>query len=134
MFGQEGEIEEMTRLKPGVASVSRSLLVRMRTLALRRGVWFGTLSRTERACVDLTIRVVDEVRSGILMDALLSVLRKVDEVVESRVVRSMRDVGLEAARRLGSVAVSWGNSSAASWILDAKFVRFLAVLHLNASL
>jgi hypothetical protein len=124
----------MMRLKPlGVASVSRSLLVRMRTLALRRGLWFRVLTGTERACVDLTIRVVDEVRSGMLMNALLSVLRKLDEVVESRVVRSMRDVGVEAARRLSSVAVRWGNSSAASWAWDPRFVRFLAVLHLNAS-
>ncbi len=124
----------MTRLEPlGVASVSRNLLVRTRTLALRRGVWFRALTRTERACVDLTIKVVDQVRSGMLMNALLSVLRKLNEVVESRVVRSMREVGVQAARRLGSVALSWGNSSAASWALDAKFVRFLAVLHLNAS-
>lgn len=122
------------RVQPCVASVSRSLLVRMRRLALRKGIWFRSLSRIERACVDLTIRVVDNVRSGLLLNALVAVLRKLDEVVESRVVRMMRDVGVEAARRLGAVAVRWGNRSAADWAVDSGLVRFLAVLHLNASL
>lgn len=122
------------RVEPCVASVSRGLLVHVRALALRRGVWFRTLTRTERACVDLTIRVVDEVRSGLLLNALLSVFRKLDMVVESRVAGLMRSVGVEAARRLSSVAVRWGNSSAVGWACDSGFVRFLAVLHLNASL
>ena len=84
--------------------------------------------------MDLTIRVVDKVRSGRLMKALLPVLQKLDQVVESRVVRLMRDVGVKSAGSLSRVAQSWGNRSAVSWAGDEGFIRFLAVLHLNASL
>jgi len=83
--------------------------------------------------MDLTIRVVDEVRSSLLKGVLLSVLRKLEAVVESQVVRLMRDVGVKMAGRLSSFAVRWGNLSAVSWSEDVGFIRFLAVLHLNAS-
>jgi hypothetical protein len=113
--------------------VSRLEIVNIKALAVRRGVWYRVLTRTERACVDLTIRVVDEVRSRVLSDVLLSVFRKLEMAVESKVARLMRDVGVKVAGRLGLVAQSWGNESAACWAEDVGFVRFLAVLHLNSS-
>ena len=113
--------------------VSRFEIVKMKALAVRRGVWYRVLTRTERACVDLTIRVVDEVRSRVLRSVLYSVLRKLEGAVESRVARLMRDVGVKAAGSLSLVAQSWGNKSASCWAEDVGFVRFLAVLHLNSS-
>jgi len=103
----------------------------MRTLAVRRGVWYRVLTRIERSCVDLTIRVVDEVRSQALVGVLFSVLKKLEEAVESGVARLMRGVGVTAAGRLGSLAQSWGNKSAASWGADSQFARFLAVSYMN---
>jgi len=113
--------------------VSRVDVAKMKALAVRRGVWYRVLTRTERACVDLTIRVVDEVRSRVLRGVLFSVMRKLEGVVESRVARLMRDVGVRAASSLSLVAQSWGNKSAVYWAEDVGFVRFLAVLHLNSS-
>jgi len=113
--------------------VSRLEIVRMKALAVRKGVWYRVLSRIERSCVDLTIKVVDQVRSRALAAVLFSVLRKLEEAVESGVARLMRGVGVEMAGRLSSLAQSWGNSSAGRWAGDVGFIRFLAVLHLNGS-
>ena len=113
--------------------VSRLEIVNIKALAVRRGVWYRVLTRTERACVDLTIRVVDEVRSRVLRSVLYSVLHKLEGAVESRVARLMREVGVKAAGNLSLVALSWGNKSAAFWAEDVGLIRFLAVLHLNSS-
>ena len=36
----------------------RADIVRVKTRAVRRGVWFRALTRAERACVDLAVMVV----------------------------------------------------------------------------
>jgi hypothetical protein len=50
---------------------------------------------------------------------------------ESKVERLARKVGRHLARKLGLIAQSWGNVSAFLWKTERKFVRYLAVLHMN---
>ena len=45
---------------------SREGLAKLKTIAVRRNLWFKALSTVERAIVDLTIRVVERVRSSVL--------------------------------------------------------------------
>ncbi len=114
--------------------LSRDGICRVRSLALRGGVWFRVLSRVERACVDLALRVVSgRVRSLVLRGLLASILRKLEHALESRVQCLMREVGGRLALSLSQIAQSWGNRSAVSWAGDAGFARFLAVCRLNAS-
>jgi hypothetical protein len=112
--------------------LTRSEIVRIKAKAVRRGVWFRTLTRTERACTDLALIVVERVRSCLLRKILLSVLRKLEAALESPVQRVMRGVGVGLALKLSQTAVKWGYRSAAGWVKDAGFVRFLAVSHLNS--
>jgi hypothetical protein len=114
--------------------LSRDGISRVRCLALRSGVWFRALTRVERACVDVALRVVGgRVRSLVLKRLLSSILAKLEQAMTGRVQRLMREVGGVLALRLSQVAVSWGNRSAVSWSSDAGFVRFLAVNYMNAS-
>jgi len=46
--------------------LTREALVKLRLKALRRGVWFRDLKHSERKLLDLTIRVVQRVRSFLL--------------------------------------------------------------------
>ena len=112
-------------------SLCRADLIKVRTRAIRRGVWFRALSRVERAQIDLTIRVVQRVRSFLLAKVLDSVLRKLFEAMDSRVSRLMRDVGLPLTRKLSAIARSWGYKSAESWADDPGFAQFLAVNFMN---
>ena len=48
----------------------------MKVRALRRRVWYRALDRIERGLLDLTIRWVDKVRSGLMARVLLRILVK----------------------------------------------------------
>jgi hypothetical protein len=106
-------------------------LLKLKLKAIRCGVWFRALSRIDRALVDLTIKVAGRVRSFTLAKILFSVVKKLEEAFESRVLRVLREVGLPLARKLSLFAQNWGNSFAKNWASDLSFARFLAIMHLN---
>ena len=114
--------------------VDRRQLLRLRRKAMRAGVWFRALRRIDRVLVDLTIQVVaDNVRSFKLAESILSVKRKLEGLLENRLVRVMRQIGVPLASKLSLFAQRWGNVAAKSWVSDLGFVRFLAVMNLNGS-
>jgi hypothetical protein len=110
----------------------RADIIRVRARAVRRGVWFRALTRTERACVDLAIMVVERVRSRLLGNVLFSVLKKLEEGMESQVGCLMRDVGGNLAKKLSRIAQAWGNESAVRWAEDSGFKQYLTVTYMNA--
>lgn len=112
----------------------RSEIVRAKAKAVRRGVWFRALTKTERACVDVAVMVVDRVRSGLLRKVLLSVLGKLEAALDSPVQRLIRRVGVSLALKLSLIAEKWGNKYAVNWAKDVEFARFLAMSHLNSEL
>ena len=123
----------MRETRPDQTSVllSRDELVRMRAKAVRRGVWFRVLTRSERAQVDLTVKLVRKVRSFLLGRVLSSLAKKLREAMESKVTRFMRTVGTPLAEKLSQLAQQWGNPSAIRWAKDPGFVQYLAVVNVN---
>ncbi len=106
--------------------LTKEFLVRLRTRALRRKVWFRVLSRIERGLVDLTIRWVDKVKSSRLVRVLLEILEKLVLALESRMVRAM-GMGRALALRMSQLAMDWENMSAFGWREDAGFQRALGL-------
>lgn len=98
---------------------------------MRAGVWFKGLSRIDRVLVDLTIRVVENVRSAYLAKGIFAVVGKLEGLLESSVLKSLRLIGRPLAERLSLVAQGWGNVSAKSWSRDLSFAFFLGVMHAN---
>lgn len=115
------------------AALSRSELVKLRVKARRRGIWFRSLSRVERGLMDLSIKLVERVRSLVLARSLTCVVEKLLGAMESEVARLMRTVGRQLARRLSEVAQGWGNQVARLWASDLGFVQYLAVVQKNLS-
>jgi len=111
--------------------LSRAALMRLKSKALRSGTWFKILGSAERALVDVTIRVVDQVRSSVLTNALLTVVGKLRDALKSRVEVAVMEFGLPYACKLGSLARSWGNESAEQWMFDLSFARYIAIMHIN---
>jgi 5-carboxymethyl-2-hydroxymuconate isomerase len=109
----------------------RSEIVKVKARALRKGVWFRALTRVERACVDLAIKVVERVRSRLLQRVLDSVFNKLEEAMESQVRRLMREVGGNLAQELSEIAQNWGNKSAVGWAEDSGFIQYLTINHMN---
>ena len=106
-------------------------LAKIRTKAMRRGLWFRVLSRGERAQIELTMRIVRRIRSFFLAKVLTRIVEKLLEAMESKVVRLTREVGSALAQKLSGIAQNWGNSSALEWSADPGFKRYLAVMYIN---
>ena len=112
-------------------TITRGKLVNLRAKAIRRGIWFRVLSKTERACIELTIRIVDKVRSRLLAKVLASIIRKLLGAMKSRIVRAMEEIGCSVARKLSRIALSWGNISATQWMMNSSFIKYLTIIHMN---
>ena len=111
--------------------LDKTQLVKLKLKAMRAGVWFRALPRIDRVLVDLTIKVAGIVRSFTLAKSILSVIRKLDDLLESKFLRAIREIGFPVSRRLSLVAQKWGNVIAKNWSSDGCFARFLAVMALN---
>jgi hypothetical protein len=111
--------------------VSRKSLIVAKRIALRQRVWFKTLSRIERAQVDLTIRVVQKVQSTVLKNILRDILQKLKGAVESQISRLTKSIGRFIATKLSLIATSWGHSQAKNWPQDQGFVQFLTINYMN---
>lgn len=66
----------------------------LKTRAMRSGVWFKTLQRIDRVLFDLTIRVVDTIRSARLTRSIAVIARKLKVAVESGFSGRLRVIGL----------------------------------------
>ena len=109
----------------GFASVG--MLAQAKRSALRRGLWFRTLNRVERAVIDLTLKCVDTIKSGKLAKVVTAIIQKLRSAMEGTVEKMVRAVGLPLTRKVSDIAVSWGNRLAVQWSDDLKFARYLAI-------
>jgi hypothetical protein len=60
-------------------------------------------------------------------------LKKLEEAMESRVYRHLREVGSILVRKLSVIALKWGNKSARNWAVDYGFMRYLVITEMNLS-
>ncbi|MEM2167955.1 MAG: hypothetical protein QXR74_06310 [Candidatus Bathyarchaeia archaeon] len=115
--------------------LTRTGLMGLKLLALRRRVWFKALSKVERSLVDLTLRVVSRVRSIQLAKALLNIADKLQNWISSR--KTFKEIALEAglrmAKRMVKVAVKLNVEKAYEWLNDQAYVFYLGVSYLNTS-
>ena len=111
--------------------LNRTQLIKLRVKAIRAGVWFRTLPRIDRVLVDLTIKVTENIRSAHLAKSIFAVVGKLEGLLESSMLKSLRLIGRPLAEKISSVAQRLGNASAKEWADDSSFAFFLAVIHTN---
>ena len=112
--------------------LDKATLLKLKLKAMRAGVWFRALPRIDRVLVDLTIKVADTIRSPHLARSILSVVGKLEGLLESRLQRAIREIGLPIAIKLSLFAQKWGNTAAKKWENDVGFARYWAAMGLNA--
>ena len=111
--------------------LSSTQLLKLKTKAMRAGVWFRALPRIDRVLVDLTIKVAENIHSVSLAKSIFAVVGKLEGLLESKVLKSLRLVGRPLAEKTSLTAQNWGNVSAKNWATDFSFAFFLAVMHTN---
>lgn len=115
----------------GSGFLERAQLLKLKLKAMRSGVWFRVLRRIDRVLVDLTIKVAGTVRSFTLAKNILTIIRKLESIMESRFLRAVKEIGFPTARRLCLIAQKWGNVTAKDWGSDVGFAKYLAAMSLN---
>jgi hypothetical protein len=111
--------------------LNRTQLMKLRIKAMRAGVWFKALPRIDRVLVDLTIKVAENIRSALLAKSIFAVVGKLEGLLESSVLKSLRFIGRPLAEKISLTAQKLGNTSAKIWADDTSFAFFLAVMHTN---
>lgn len=111
--------------------LNKKQLVNLKTKAMRSGAWFKALQRIDRVLFDLTIRVVDNIRSAKLAKSILVITRKLENAMKGSFSIRLREIGLSLAQKISLMAQKLGNTSARSWAFDSSFVTFLAVMQIN---
>ena len=66
---------------------------------MRSGAWFKSLQRIDRVLFDLTIRVVDNIRSSKLAKSLLVLTRKLEDAMKNSFSNRLREIGLPLAQK-----------------------------------
>ena len=112
--------------------LTRGALTKLRLKAVRRGCWFRDLKCGERKLLELTIGVVERVRSFILAKLVSRIVSKLCEAMESRIFRLMRTKGRRLAEKLSRIGQVGGNRSARSWATDQEFIQYLTVSNLSS--
>ena len=112
-------------------ALTRESLAKLRLRALRRGLWFSGLKQSERKLLELTISVVQRVRSFMLAKVVSQIVDKLCDALESRVYRLIRTEGRCMSEKLSNIAISWGYREAKCWIEDLGFRQYLVVCNLD---
>jgi hypothetical protein len=126
----DGRFKTVMQINPS-SPLNRTQLIKLRVKAMRAGVWFRALPRIDRVLVDLTIKVTDNIRSASLAKCIFAVVGKLEGLLESRVLKSLRLIGRPLAEKISLSAQKLGYSSAKSWANDSSFAFFLAIMHTN---
>jgi hypothetical protein len=121
----------MLRQERNFRFLDKAQLLKLRTKAMRSGMWFKALQRIDRVLVNLTIKVASNVRSFTLAESILTIARKLQELLESKVAHTIRDIGIPMAHKLSTLAQKWGNKSAQEWASNISFAQYLSIMKLN---
>ena len=110
-------------------NASKEQLREVRGTALRRRIWYKALDCVDRGIINLTISVVEHVKSPTLIRSISEILAKLRGALESAFTRHLK-YGSRKLVDIMEVALSFGNEDALKWGTDA-FARLLAVNDYN---
>jgi len=111
--------------------LNKKQLINLKTKAMRSGAWFKALKRIDRVLFDLTIRVVDTIRSAKLAKSIAVLTKKLEDAKKNNFSSRLRTIGLPLTQKISFTAQKLGNASAGGWVFDSSFAVFLAVMCIN---
>ncbi|MBN2259985.1 MAG: hypothetical protein JW702_05550 [Clostridiales bacterium] len=112
-------------------SLTRENLAKLKLKAVRKGCWYKVLKQKERMLLNLTISVVQRVRSFLLAKVVSRLVDVLFEALESPIYRLVKTKGQQMAQRICEVAQNWGYEAAKTWSKDVGFMQFLVVNNLG---
>jgi len=121
----------------GLVQPVRSSLARLMQLSKRSRAWFRVLDWKQRRFMDLVVKMVDRIRSPLLLRVLGPLVSRLLVAIggDARtgalalMDRGAYDMMRGVAEKIVAVAQKWGNNSAKEW-LNEGLVKYLVVMSL----
>ena len=85
----------------------------------------------ERSLMNITMRVVDEVRSNRLARLIGAIMDKLERALENRFLAQVLETGRILANRMAETAYSWGYREALDWANDRAYIFYLGICHVG---
>jgi hypothetical protein len=111
--------------------LSKKILIEVRYNALRKRIWYKVIDGIERGIINLTISIVDNVKSHTLEKEIIKILNKLKEASKNIFSTHYEIFGLNKVKELVEIAMSFGNTSALKWINDETYAKLVTVNDIN---
>jgi len=100
--------------------------------ALRKRIWFSSLSKIDRAIIELTFKLVPRVRSETLNNLLRLMMDKLNFALQSDFIRNIKEYGYKRCEELAKISESLGLTFSKEWINDSNFAWYLTATYMNS--
>ena len=115
----------------------RGSLEKLKRLSIRNRAWFRVIDWKQRRFIDIVLKLVDRIRSPLLLRVLGPLVRRLLEAIggDARtgalilMDRGAYDMMRGVAEKIVAVAQKWGNKSAEKW-LNEGLIKYLVVMSL----
>jgi hypothetical protein len=115
----------------------RSSLEKLKRLSMRNRAWFRVLDWKQRRLMDLVMKMVDRIRSPLLLRVLSPLVSRLLVAIggDARTgALTLMDRGAyymmrKVAEKIVAVAQKWGNKSAEKWLTEG-LLKYLVVMNL----
>ena len=104
----------------------------IRAKALRKRVWYKALDKLERGIMNLTISIVDRVKSDTLAKELVKIIVKIRDASKSAFIRQVECYGVNKVQDIVAQANRFGSRVADEWLRDVGFAWLLTLNMLHS--
>ncbi|MGI0024428.1 MAG: hypothetical protein ACREA4_04700 [Nitrososphaera sp.] len=105
------------------------ILIVLRRRALRRGIWFQTLTLEDRVLASLIQRHVKIVKNATLATVIARIMGKLLFAIRNYFLNRLEAIGRPIAAAVAMKAYSYGNKEALEWMHDVKYIRYMGLVY-----
>jgi hypothetical protein len=102
-------------------------LMALRQRALRRGIWFQTLTLEDRVLANLIQRHVKIVKNTTLATVVARIMGKLLLGLKNYFLNRLETIGRPIANAVAMKAFSYGNKGALDWLRDVNYIRYMGL-------
>lgn len=103
-------------------------LTALRQRALRRGIWFQTLTLEDRILANLIQRHVKIVKNATLATVIARIMGKLLLAIKNYFLNRLDAIGRPIATAVALKAYSYGNKGALAWLQDVNYIRYMGLM------
>lgn len=103
-------------------------LSNLRTRALRKRIWYNTLTDQERVLTSLIIKNIKIVKNTILATVIGRIMGKLVYAIKNSFLDRIERLGRPIALAMAKGAYSCGNKDALNWVENLNYIRYLGLM------